>query len=61
MSDAREQNRERLPTIAKALDDFRRVFGPGVKVIYAREGEHEVGNRAAHDEADAILHQKESP
>lgn len=60
MTDAREQNRARLPTIAKALEDFRRVFGPGVKVIYAREGEHEVGSRAAHDEAEAILHPREA-
>lgn len=50
MTDERTKNRERMPTIAAVIDDFRRVFGPGVKLLYAMENGHEVGNRALHEE-----------
>lgn len=41
----REANRARMPETAKILDDFRRAFGPGVKLRWARENGIEVGER----------------
>lgn len=43
MTDERQRNRERMPTIAGVVDEFRRVFGPGVRLRYASENGHEVG------------------
>lgn len=42
----RKRNRERMPEIARVVDEFRRVFGPGVKLLWAREGGFEVGVRS---------------
>ena len=55
MTDARAENRKRMPLIAAGLDDFRRVFGDGVKLRYASEGGHELGDRKLHDEVQAEL------
>lgn len=38
-------NRERMPRFAAWLDGVRAVFGHGVKVYYARDGESEAGRR----------------
>lgn len=44
MSDQRQQNREQYPTMAKVMDDFRRVFGPGVRLLHGVEPDgREVG------------------
>ncbi len=29
-----QRNRERAPEFAAFVDDYRRVFGPGVRVVY---------------------------
>lgn len=36
-------NRERMPNVAKMVDAIRAVFGQDVKVLYAKEGEYELG------------------
>ena len=38
----RQRNRERMPQVSKFIDEVRAVFGE-VKVLYAREGDYEVG------------------
>ena len=38
-------NRERMPRFVAWLDGMRAVFGPDVKVYYARDGEREAGRR----------------
>lgn len=40
----RKQNRERMPEVTAFVDKVRAVFGE-VKVLYAREGDCEVGKR----------------
>lgn len=32
-----------MPTVGKVVDDFRSIFGPGVRVLWAKEGEYEAG------------------
>ena len=44
-----------MPIMAQAMDDFRRIFGPGVKLRYAKEGDEERGDRAEYDAAQAEL------
>jgi hypothetical protein len=39
----RERNRIMFPFSTEKLDDLREQFGKGVRVVYAREGTHEVG------------------
>ena len=39
-----EDNRKRMPGVAAIVDEVRKYF-PGAKVIYAREGDIEVGKR----------------
>lgn len=36
-------NRAAMPETARIVDAFRAAFGPGVIVLYAKEGEVEVG------------------
>lgn len=36
-------NRERMPNVAKMVDEIRAVFGDGVKVLYAKENGYELG------------------
>lgn len=36
-------NRERMPNVARMVDEIRAVFGDGVKVLYAKEGGYELG------------------
>lgn len=43
--EAARGNRERMPQFVAWLDGMRAVFGPGVKVYYARDGEREAGRR----------------
>lgn len=40
---ARERNRASFPEIARIMDDFRRVFGDGCKLVWAKDGEREIG------------------
>ena len=49
---AAERNRAAMPTIAAVLDDFRKHFGPGVRVLYASENGHELGDRRTFDEIE---------
>ena len=32
-----------MPSVGKAVDEFRSIFGPGVRVLWAKEGEYEAG------------------
>lgn len=36
-------NRNRMPNVAKMVDAIRAVFGDDVKVLYAKEGDYELG------------------
>lgn len=38
-----ERNREQVPTIAGVMDEFRKVFGPGVQLKWAKENGNELG------------------
>lgn len=38
----RQDNREKMPTIAKVYDDMRRIFGPGIKLRHAEENGHTI-------------------
>lgn len=38
-----EDNRKRFPETAKIVDEFRRVFGDGVKVKWAVENGRSIG------------------
>ena len=42
-ADARRRNRAQMPLTAALMDEWRRVFGPGLRLRWAREGEHEIG------------------
>lgn len=33
------ENRARMPETARTVDEFREAFGPGCRVLWAREGE----------------------
>jgi len=41
----REENRNKMPLVAAFVDEVRKYF-PGAKVVYAREGDIEVGKRS---------------
>lgn len=41
---SRDENRTWFPTVAKVVDEFRAVFGDGVRLTYASENGIEVGN-----------------
>lgn len=43
MSSQSLSNRNKMPSVAKAVDRFREVFGPGVCVLHAKEGDYELG------------------
>lgn len=43
----REALRASMPVVAELVDQFREVFGEGVRVLAAREGDAVVVNRAA--------------
>lgn len=38
-----KDNRAKMPTVAKMVDEVKAVFGDGVKVLWAREGGYELG------------------
>ena len=42
VEERRARNRERMPETAREVDGWQRVFGK-VTVLYAKEGEHEIG------------------
>lgn len=42
--DAAAENRRNFPFAAATLDDFRAVFGPGVKLVNATENGKKIGN-----------------
>ncbi len=39
----KELLQERMPVITLLVSRYRAVFGPGLKVLWAKEGEFEVG------------------
>jgi len=41
-----DENRRNFPLTAALLDEFRAVFGSGVKLIWARENGREIGKRS---------------
>lgn len=52
MTAARDSNRAAYPTVARFVDDMRKVFGPGVKALYVRENGNEAGDRALFEEIE---------
>ena len=44
-ADAKQRNREAMPQTAAIVDAFRARFGNDVRVLWAREGDVEVGTR----------------
>lgn len=40
-----KRNRERMPETAALVDAWRAVFGPGLRLLWARENGIEVGKR----------------
>ena len=36
--------RDRFPNMIAVADEFKQVFGDGVKLVYVREGDDEMGN-----------------
>lgn len=40
-----EDNRKRMPWVASIVDECRKHFGEGVKVLYAKENGIEVGKK----------------
>lgn len=40
----RDKNRADFPYAAQLLDEYRKVFGEGVKLVYAKENGNEIGN-----------------
>jgi len=42
-----ERNRAAMPGVAAIVDHLRDVFGPGVRVLWAKEGDKEIGRREA--------------
>lgn len=46
MEETPEQKSRRLfPEFSKVMDEYRAVFGPGVRCTWAREGDNEMGKR----------------
>ncbi|MEO6147039.1 MAG: hypothetical protein ABIT70_08300 [Sulfuriferula sp.] len=41
----RDENRRKFPRAAELLDEFREVFGDGVRLIWASENGQEIGNK----------------
>lgn len=39
----KEQVRSLFPECVRAANDFRDVFGPGIRLVFAREGNNEIG------------------
>lgn len=42
------ENRSRMPATAREVDAFRAKFGAGVRVLYAQEGDQEIGTQPDH-------------
>ena len=49
----REQNRQRMPTVAQWMDETRALFGNGVRLTAARENGFELGPQQLLDELKA--------
>ena len=54
----RDDNRANFPNAAAVLDTFRKVFGDGVKLVYAEEGGREIGNNR-HGESGGELNSEQ--
>jgi putative component of toxin-antitoxin plasmid stabilization module len=39
------ENRARMPIVTAVVDEYREVFGPGIRVTYAKENGIEIGTR----------------
>lgn len=53
------RNRARMPETARVIDEFRGVFGPMTRTVYAEEGGHVVGRKRPPERcmnADQWLH-----
>lgn len=42
-----QADRQAMPIVARVVDEFRRVFGPGIKVMYAEEAGRRLGTPPA--------------
>lgn len=42
-AESRAENRAAMPEVARIVDEFREMFGPGVRVVYALENGVEKG------------------
>jgi hypothetical protein len=40
----RDKNRADFPHAARLLDEYRKVFGEGVKLVYAKENGKQIGD-----------------
>ena len=47
LDEAAKRNRQRFPLNAMVVDEFRSVFGPGVRIRYLSEGGNEMGKRGS--------------
>ena len=52
MTDVREQIRQDFPGCTSIIDDFRAVFGPGVKPLYFEEDGKTMGKQQPFDGTD---------
>ncbi|HEY9758852.1 MAG TPA: hypothetical protein V6C97_27030 [Oculatellaceae cyanobacterium] len=43
-----ESNRQAMPAVAVIYDEFKQVFGPRVRVVYAEENEKVLGKKPKH-------------
>lgn len=50
----KDEVRRLFPHSVAFADECRRVFGDGVKLVYAKEGGREIGNRVVHDPENVV-------
>ena len=46
--------REMFPKVVAFADEVRKVFGPGVKLLYACENGREIGRKSDHKPEDVV-------
>ncbi len=51
---SREEARRLFPFAAEKADELRAVFGPGVKLMYAKENGREIGKRVQRRQAFTV-------
>lgn len=46
---ARAENRRNFPFTSALIDELKRVFGPGISLVWARENGREIGRKEGMD------------